>query len=71
MPGLGQARLNRPTAGAVYVTAEAVWLAMLAKAANDLRIAKRHADDVIVVSWQVDPVTGAPLERDGAFVVED
>lgn len=61
VPGLGQARLNRPTAGAVYITAEAVWLAMLAKSANDLRIAKARAGDVIVDRYAVDPTTGRPL----------
>jgi hypothetical protein len=71
LPGLGQSRLNRPTAGAVYVTAEAVWLAMLAKAANDLRIAKQHQDDVVVLSYQVDPITGAPVITSGKYVVKD
>ncbi len=33
---------------------EAVWLAMLGKAANDLRVAKAHADDVIVNTYAVD-----------------
>lgn len=72
LPGLGQSRLNRPTAGAVYVTAEAVWLAMLAKAANDLRIAKKHQNDVVVLSYVIDENTGAPiLTKDGHFTVKD
>lgn len=72
LPGLGQSRLNRPTAGAVYVTAEAVWLAMLAKAANDLRIAKKHQNDVVILSYVVDENTGAPvMTKDGQFTVKD
>jgi len=72
VPGLGQSRLNRPTAGAVYFTSEAVWLAMLGKAANDLRIAKAHARDVIVNTYDVDPVTGAPkIDGNGKYVVKD
>jgi len=72
VPGLGQSRLNRPTAGAVYFTSEAVWLAMLGKAANDLRIAKAHARDVIVNTYDIDPVTGAPkIDANGKYVVKD
>ena len=71
LPGLGQTRLNRPTAGGVYFTAEAVWLAMLGKAANDLRIAKAYADNVIVNTYEVDAATGQPVIRDSAYVVKD
>ena len=71
LPGLGQSKLNRPTAGAVYFTAEAVWLAMLAKSANDLRVAKAFAKDVIVNTYDVDPATGKPIIRDGKYVVKD
>ncbi|HEX4936723.1 MAG TPA: hypothetical protein VFV33_26260 [Gemmatimonadaceae bacterium] len=71
VPGLGQSRLNRPTAGAVYFASEAVWLAMLAKSANDLRIAKAHARDVIVATYETDPVTGAPVIRNGQYVAKD
>ncbi|MEO7964368.1 MAG: hypothetical protein ABIT38_10745 [Gemmatimonadaceae bacterium] len=71
LPGLGQSRLNRPTAGAVYITAEMVSLAMLAKAANDLRIAKQHQGDVVVLSYAVDPTTGAPVITDGKYIVKD
>ncbi len=69
LPGLGQSRLNRPTAGAVYFTAEAVWLAMLGKAANDLRIAKAHAGDMIVNNYAVDPSTGQPVPLDSGLNV--
>jgi hypothetical protein len=71
LPGLAQSRLNRPTAGAVYFTAEAIYLAMLGKAANDLRIAKAHAGDVIVNSYAVDGNTGAPIIIDSVYSVKD
>ncbi len=71
LPGLGQSKLNRPTAGAVYFTAEAVWLTMLAKSANDLRIAKAFANEVVVSSYAVDPTTGKPLIVGGKYVVKD
>lgn len=71
LPGLGQSRLNRPTAGAVYFTAEAIYLAMLGKAANDLRIAKAHAGDVIVNNYAVDGSTGAPIISDSVYSVKD
>ena len=71
LPGLGQSKLNRPTAGAVYFAAEAVWLAMLAKSANDLRVAKAFAKEVVVNTYDVDPLTGKPIIRDGKYVVKD
>ncbi len=71
LPGLGQSRLNRPTAGGFYFAMEAVWLAMLGKAANDLRVAKAHANDVIVNSYAVDG-NGSPMLGDsGKYVVKD
>lgn len=71
LPGLGQSKLNRPTAGGVYFATEAVWLAMLGKAAHDLRVAKAHAEDVIVDTYAVDPTTGAPIITGGKYVVKD
>jgi hypothetical protein len=44
---------------------------MLGKAANDLRIAKAHADDVIVDTYRVDPVTGSPLRDSLRYVPRD
>jgi len=71
LPGLGQSRLNRPTAGGVYFTAEAVWHAMLGKAAHDLRVAKAHEADVIVQRYRVNDVTGSPVLDSGRFVPLD
>ncbi len=71
LPGLGQARLHRFT-GAIYVTVEAVAVAMTTKAANDLRIARAHAHDVVIGSYATDPATGAPtVDAQGAFVRAD
>ena len=71
LPGLGQSRLNRPTAGGVYFMAEAIWLAMLVKAGHDLRVAKAHARDVVVDTYQVDPATGAPVIVGGKYAPKD
>lgn len=51
--------------------AEAVWLAMLVKAGHDLRVAKAHAQDVIVDSYQTDATTGAPVIVGGKYVPKD
>lgn len=72
LPGLGQARLRRQVPGAVYATLEAISFAMLYKTRNELRIAKARARDRVVSTWQVDPVTGAPvLDAGGAFIPVD
>lgn len=45
---------------------------MLGKAANDLRVAKAHANDVVVVSYEVDGTLGSPIIGDsGRYVVKD
>jgi len=73
MPGLGQARLQRYAAGAVYVTVEAIAVAMASKSANDLRIARQHVRDVVINRYQTDPATGAPLfdAATGKYLVQD
>ncbi len=69
---MGQARLRRYGAGAIYVGVEAMSVALAAKSANDLRIARAHAHDVIVNSYQTDPITGAPLvDALGNYVIAD
>lgn len=45
LPGLGQSALDRPTAGALFFTVEAVALAMAGKSLHDLREARRLAGD--------------------------
>ena len=51
IPGSAQSILDRPTAGAIFVAAEAGGLAMLAKATQDLRAARRLAYDSVVVRY--------------------
>jgi hypothetical protein len=68
VPGLGQAALDRGTAGAVFVAAEAVSIAMIRKSLHDLRLAKAAPDSVIIDYRrdgeglvELDPETGLPI----------
>lgn len=70
VPGLGQSRLHRSGAAAIYVAAEAVSIAMLGKSAYDLAIAKRRVNEVLVRSYRVD-AEGRPVFAGGAPVVAD
>ena len=45
VPGYGQARLDRATAGALFAAVEVASIAMARKSADDLRYAKAHAAD--------------------------
>ena len=63
VPGLGQAKLDRPAAGALFVTVELAAIAMASKSAYDLRAAKRVRGDSIVLSYPVDTATGLPTTR--------
>jgi hypothetical protein len=49
VPGMGQSALSRPQAGAIFVTAEALCLAMIQQTTADLREARRHRRDSIYV----------------------
>lgn len=60
VPGLGQARLDRPSAGALFVTVELVAATLAAKSAYDLRTAKAFRGDSIAVEIPVDSL-GQPL----------
>ncbi|HEY0995169.1 MAG TPA: hypothetical protein VGD77_04210 [Gemmatimonadaceae bacterium] len=59
VPGYSQWALGRPTAGMVFVTAEAITLTMLRESAANLADARRFRGDSIIVRF-VDPVTGQP-----------
>ncbi|MGZ8378149.1 MAG: hypothetical protein ACXW0Z_13050 [Gemmatirosa sp.] len=63
VPGLGQARLDRPSAGALFVTVELAAIAMATKAVYDLRAAKAFRADSVVLSYPVDTATGLPAAR--------
>lgn len=51
-PGLGQSRLQRPSAGALYTGFELVSIAMLGKSRYDLSIAKRRIKEKIASSYK-------------------
>ncbi len=52
LPGLGQARLGRPTAAAFFAGVELLSIALAQKSAGDLRLAKRYANDSIFVGYR-------------------
>jgi hypothetical protein len=56
-PGSAQSILGRPTAGSIFVAAEAGTLAMIAKSLNDLRAARAVARDSVVTGYTV-PTNG-------------
>jgi len=60
LPGLGQSRLGRPSAGTMYFGFELTSIAMLSKSAYDLRVAKRRVREHIVNTYQLD-ANGRPL----------
>ena len=62
VPGLGQVKLDRPSAGALFVAVELTAIALASKSAYDLRAAKRFRADSVVQAYPVDTLTGAPLE---------
>ena len=65
LPGYGQAILDRPTAGAIFVLVEGISIAMARKSARDLAYAKRTADSIVVgIEFENDPVTGLPVAVD-------
>lgn len=58
VPGSGQAALDRPYAGGVFLLVEALSLTMLHRAGEDMRLARRFARDSIPLTYHTDPVTG-------------
>ncbi|MDF1505075.1 hypothetical protein, partial [Roseisolibacter sp. H3M3-2] len=62
VPGLGQARLDRPSAGALFVAVEVVAIAMASKSLYDLRAAKAFRADSIPLAFPVDTATGLPTD---------
>ncbi len=58
LPGTGQSILSRPTAGSVFVAAEAGTLAMIAKSANDLRAARALARDSVIFKYDTASARG-------------
>lgn len=59
LPGYGQSILGRPTAGAIFVIAEAIGIAMLRESNAELREARRlRADSVTVIGYETN---GTPI----------
>lgn len=57
-PGAGQAQLDRPYAGGVFLAIEAISLAMLHRSAEDLQLARSFRGDSMPASYQIDATTG-------------
>lgn len=58
LPGAGQARLDRPYAGGVFLLIEAISLTLMHRSAEDLRIARNFRGDSMPARYQVDATTG-------------
>ena len=55
VPGYGQSVLDRPIAGALFFGAEVTWIALSTKAAFDLRYARAHESDSLVLTYKFNP----------------
>ncbi len=58
LPGAGQAKLGRSSAGASFVLVEAIALTLVHRSAEDLRIARRFHGDSMPLSYQINTTTG-------------
>jgi hypothetical protein len=58
LPGAGQARLDRSTAGGMFFLIELAALVFVHRSAEDLRIARAFSGDSVPARYQADPVTG-------------
>jgi hypothetical protein len=57
-PGAGQAQLDRPYAGGVFLLIEAISLAMLHRSAEDLQLARSFRGDSMPARYQINASTG-------------
>ena len=62
-PGTGQSILSRPTAGSIFIAAEAGTLGMIAKSVYDLRAARAIVHDSVVIGYTAptDGTAPAPI----------
>lgn len=58
VPGTGQAALDRPYAGGVFMLVEAIALTMMHRSAEDARLARSFSRDSTPLTYQTDAVTG-------------
>jgi hypothetical protein len=61
LPGLGEAKLDHPGAGAFFFGIEVVSIAQARQAIIDRDYNAHHTSDSVVTSYQNDGVTGTPL----------
>ncbi len=61
VPGAGQAKLDRSYAGAMFFVIEVGAIALAHRSAEDLRIARRFANDSMPLTYQLNPTTGVPV----------
>jgi hypothetical protein len=72
VPGSAQSLLQRPHVGALFFGFEVAGIALATKAASDLRYARAHARDSIILRYEVDAITGLPvLDEDGNPIAQD
>jgi hypothetical protein len=67
VPGYGQSVLDRPIAGAMFFGAEVTWIALATKSAFDLRYARAHERDSLVVTYATD-TAGVKVDSLGRLV---
>jgi hypothetical protein len=67
VPGYGQSVLDRPLAGAMFFSAEVTWIALATKSAFDLRYARAHKRDSLVVEYALD-TAGVKVDSAGRLV---
>ena len=71
VPGLGQAKLDRPNYGAVFFLLEVTAVAMANRTAADVRAARSFQADSVPATYKRDPTTGAvQLGASGLPLVE-
>ncbi|MDB4891874.1 MAG: hypothetical protein JWL61_3729 [Gemmatimonadetes bacterium] len=68
-PGLGQSRLGRPVAGAIFVFTESIAIAMLRESMAELRQARSFRTDSLVQIGN-DPVSGLPITHRSSYTDE-
>jgi hypothetical protein len=63
IPGLGQAKLDRPMVGAGFFLVEVLSIALVHRTTDDLRLARAFQGDSVPLRYAFDPVTGV-AQRD-------
>jgi hypothetical protein len=68
-PGLGQSKLGRPVAGAIFVFTESIAIAMLSQSVQELNQAKSFRTDSLIAIG-TDPVSGNPIFHRSSYTDE-